>query len=79
MYHYAVGASPLRDATGASKISYDTTGVGVNGQPPVAQPDYTVAAGVVNRTINVGTDSLTTTQQVIGTIINDLIAFGPFR
>lgn len=74
--HFYPGLSPLKDSTGNSRISYDINGIAFNGQTPVARPDFTVSNHTDDRALNETADTLVQLANVVGTLINDLIAVG---
>lgn len=74
----AGGSGALRTGASANRVSWDDTGVAVNGQTPAARPDYTITNPTTNRSIDVASITLGNLAQVVGTIIQDQINIGWF-
>jgi hypothetical protein len=62
--------------TPAPKVRANGNGVAFNGQTPAARPDYTVTNPTTDRSLNVTADTTAQVAQVLGTLIDDLIAIG---
>lgn len=71
------GAGRLRVGNGAStRFEWNNTGVGFNGQAPIARPDYTVTNLTVTRSLDCNTVLLSEVADTLGTLITDLITYG---
>jgi hypothetical protein len=60
----------------STRFEADGTGVAFNGNTPIARPDYTISNPTTQRSLDVSGADLTTTKQVLGTLLQDLINYG---
>lgn len=65
------GTSATMKANGTNVIVANTTGIGLHGQTPIAQRNYTVNNPSDRRTIDVSTITLADLAEVVGTMIED--------
>lgn len=77
--HFSPLASPLKDTGATTRFSYDTTGVGFNGQATMARPDFTVTNHTDALSLNETGATLLQLANTVGTVINQLILYGIFQ
>lgn len=63
-------------AGSSERFKADATGISFNGQSTQARPDYTVTNHSDDRSLNESGDTTAQVANVLGTLINDLIAYG---